>query len=199
MSKSAGGFTTLRDLVGSGHDPLAVRYFLMANAHYRSKLKLSGEALHAAGEQVRRLRDFADRVRRSTPHEVDDSVFSHRVDDAAARYREAVDDDLNLPQGLGMVFDLVREANAAMDANDVGEEGRARLLALIELVDAHLDVMSAQEPGLEQEIERLIGEREAARKAKDFKRSDSIREELRAKGIVLEDGKDGVRWRREAP
>ena len=196
MSKSAGGFTTLRDLTSSGHDPLAVRYFLMANAHYRSKLKLSGDALHAAGEQVRRLRDFADRVRRFAPQEVDDTAFSHRVDEAAARYREALDDDLNLPQGLGMVFDLVREANAAMDANDVGEEGRARLLALIELVDAHLDVMSAEEPGLEQEIERLIAEREAARKAKDFKRSDSLRDELRAKGIVLEDSKDGVRWRR---
>ena len=196
MSKSAGGFTTLRDLIAAGHEPLAIRYFLMANAHYRSKLRLSEEALHAAGEQARRLRDFANRVQRLVPVEVDDAELCRHVDGTAERYREALDDDLNLPQGLGAVFDLVREANAAMDEGAVGEEGRQQLLALIEVVDTHLDVMTAEEPGLEQEVERLIAEREAARKARDFKRSDAIRDELKAKGIALEDSKDGVRWHR---
>jgi cysteinyl-tRNA synthetase len=196
MSKSAGGFTTLRDLIAAGHEPLAVRYFLMANAHYRSRLRLSEEALHAAGEQVRRLADFAGRVRRLVPLEVDDADLCRRVDATAERYREALDDDLNLPQGMGAVFDLVREANTAMDADAVGEDGKQKLLSLIEVVDAHLDVMTSREPGPQKEVERLIAEREAARKARDFKRSDAIRDELKAKGIALEDSKDGVRWHR---
>ena len=196
MSKSAGGFTTLRDLVDAGHDPVAVRFFLIANAHYRARLRLSTEALHASAEQVRRLREFADRVRRTTPGDAADAELSQRVAEVRTGYREALDDDLNLPQGIGLVFELVREANAALDAGRVGAKSHGALLALIDDFDAHLDVVSVDEPGLADEVERLIAEREAARRARDFGRSDQIRDALRQKGIALEDSKDGVRWRR---
>jgi len=199
MSKSAGGFTTLRDLIDAGHDPLAIRFFLIANAHYRSRVRLSPEALHAAAEQVRRLREFTERVNRATPADSEDAELADRTEQVRAGYREALDDDLNLPQGVGLVFDLIREANAALDADRVGPNNKASLLELIDEVDAHLDVMRAEEPGLADEVERLIAEREAARKARDFARSDQIREDLRTRGIVLEDSKDGVRWRRVAP
>ena len=196
MSKSAGGFTTLRDLVDAGHDPVAVRFFLIANAHYRTRLRLSTEALHASAEQVRRLREFADRVRRTAPHDSAGDDFTQRIEEVRAAYREALDDDLNLPQGIGLVFELVREANAALDAERVGVEARAALVALIDDFDAHLDVVRVEEPGLADEVERQIAEREAARQARDFSRSDQIRDELRQKGIALEDSKEGVRWRR---
>jgi len=196
MSKSAGGFTTLRDLVDAGHDPVAVRFFLVANAHYRARLRLSTEALHAAAEQVRRLREFADRVRRSAPGDAADDGLLRRIAEVRSAYREALDDDLNLPQGIGLVFELVREANAALDADRVGTDAREALLAFIAEFDAHLDVVRAEEPGLADEVERLISERETARNARDFARSDQIRDELRQKGIALEDSKDGVRWRR---
>jgi cysteinyl-tRNA synthetase len=196
MSKSAGGFLTLRDLVAAGFDPLAVRFFLIANAHYRQRLRLTTEALHASAEQVRRLRDFADRVQRMEPATVDDEPLISRIAEVRLAYREALDDDLNLPQGVGHVFELVREANAAMDDMRVGEHGRRALLELVEEVDRHLDVLGGEEPGLAEEVERLIAEREAARKAKDFIRADLIREELRERGIALEDSRDGVRWRR---
>ncbi len=199
MSKSAGGFTTLRDLVAAGHDALAVRFFLIANAHYRSRIRLSTEALHAAGEQVRRLRDFADRVRRSDEAGEDNAALIRRIGELRGAYREALDDDLNLPQGVGLVFELVREANAALDDMKVGPGGRRALLELIEEVDGHLDVMGGEEPGLAEEVERLIAEREAARRGKDFARSDQIRDELRSRGIALEDSRDGVRWRRVQP
>ena len=196
MSKSAGGFTTLRDLLAAGHDPLAVRFFLIANAHYRSRIRLSTDALRAAAEQVRRLRDFADRVRRSSPAQGEDEALLMRIAEVRAGYRDALDDDLNLPQGVGLAFELLREANTALDDGRVGERGRSELLALIDDVDAHLDVVRAEEPGLADEVERLIAEREAARAARDFGRADRIRQELRGRGIALEDSKEGVRWKR---
>jgi cysteinyl-tRNA synthetase len=219
MSKSAGGFTTLRDLVAAGHDPLAIRFFLIANAHYRARIRLSSEALHAAAEQVRRLRDFADRLKRSSPSSnqggvtgagsarpvtlrgevpppIEDELFVERVAAVRSGYQEALDDDLNLPQGIGLVFELIREANAALDEGKVGKDGHAALLALMDEVDAHLDVIGADEPGLAEEVERLIAEREAARVARDFARADRLRDELRERGIALEDSKEGVRWKR---
>jgi cysteinyl-tRNA synthetase len=197
MSKSAGGFTTMRDLVAAGHDPLAIRFFLIANAHYRARIRLSNEALHAAAEQVRRLRDFADRLKRSSPSSnKDDETLVQRIAAVRSGYKEAVDDDLNLPQGIGLVFELIREANAALDEGKVGNAAHAALLALMDEVDAHLDVIGADEPGLAEEVERLIAEREAARAARDFALADRLRDELRERGIALEDSKEGVRWKR---
>jgi cysteinyl-tRNA synthetase len=173
--------------------------FLIANAHYRSRVRLSAEALHAAAEQVRRLREFADRVHRSPAAERDDAMLAQRTAGVRDAYRAALDDDLNLPQGVGVVFDHIREANAALDADRVGPLNKAALLALLDDVDAHLDVLRVEEPGLAAEVERLVAEREDARKARDFARADRIREELRGLGIALEDSKDGVRWRRVTP
>lgn len=199
MSKSAGGFTTLRDLLEAGYDALAVRFFLIANAHYRSRLRLSPEALHSAAEQVRRLREFAERVQRAHPAPAEDTELEQKTIAVRAGYREALDDDLNLPLGVGLVFELVREANAALDADRVGMGNKEALRALLSEVDQHLDVIGAEEPGLAEEVERRIAEREEARKARDFATADRIRDELKSRGIALEDSKDGVRWRRVAP
>src|SRR5260221_2832445 len=195
MSKSAGGFTTLRDLIQAGHDPLAVRFFLIANAHYRSRIRLSEDALHAAAEQGRRLRDLADRLRRSADGP-EDAALEPRATSLRELYREALDDDLNLPLGVGLVFDIVREANAALDEGPLGQATRRAVLGLLEDADAHLDVLGAEEPGLAAEVEGLIARRETARKARDFKTADEIREQLRVRGVALEDSKEGVRWRR---
>jgi cysteinyl-tRNA synthetase len=196
MSKSEGNFTTLRELRAAGHDPLAVRLFLLGNAHYRSKLRLTDEGLHGAAEQLRRLRDFADRVRRWEPGlRADDGALFASVEDARAAYRAALDDDLNLPAGLGHVFELVREANGALDAGRVGPASREALLALLSDVDAHLDVLREERVSLDEAVERLIAEREEARRTRDFATADRIRDELRERGIVLEDSRDGVRWK----
>jgi cysteinyl-tRNA synthetase len=169
------------------------------HTHYRQRIRLSAEALHASAEQVRRVREFSERVHRTRPAESDDADLIRRIGEVRAAYREALDDDLNLPQGVGHVFELIREANAALDETRVGADGRQALLALIEEVDGHIDVLGGEEPGLAEEVERLIAEREEARRAKDFARADRIREELRQRGIALEDSRDGVRWRRVLP
>ena len=196
MAKSAGDFTTLRDLLEAGHDPLAVRLFLLGSAHYRSRLRLNDEALHGAAEQLRRLREFADRIRRSEPGlRADDAALFQATQDVRDAYREALDDDLNLPEGLGRVFELIREANAALDGGRVGPAAHEALLALLDDVDAHLDVLSVEATTLDAALEQLIAERENARRARDFATADRIRDELRDRGVVLEDSRDGVRWK----
>jgi cysteinyl-tRNA synthetase len=200
MSKSLGNFTTIRELLAAGHDPLAVRLFLLGNAHYRQRMPLSEKGLHDAAAQLRRLRDFAGRVRRAEPGlRVDDSALFQTVREARDAYRAALDDDLNLPEGLGQVFEVVREANVALDADRVGPAALAALLGLLDDVDAHLDVLGQnqgeEQATLDEAVERLIREREEARSARDFATADRIRDELRERGVVLEDSRDGVRWK----
>ena len=196
MSKRLGNIATLRDLLDAGHDPLAIRFFLMANAHYRSKLRMDEDAIRAAGEQVRRLRDFSQRVDRFEPAVVDDEGLLASLAGTRAAYRAALDDDLNLPQGVGFLFDAVRESNAAIDRAEAGPAAKAAMRALLDDADRHLDVLGGGKIELEEEVERLIAEREAARAGRDFARADAIREELRAQGILLEDAKEGIRWRK---
>ncbi len=198
MSKSAGGFTTLRDLVEAGHDPLAIRFFLIATAHYRTRLNLSDAALHSAAEQVRRIRDLAARLAAAPTADVDSQSLVESAAQARAAYRAALDDDLNLPKGAGHLFDFVREANTALDAGPISETALAVSRGVLADADAHLDVLG-EASRLDADVEQLIASREEARKARDFKRADEIRDELRAKGIALEDSKDGVRWRRVSP
>src|SRR5579875_1074327 len=197
MSKSVGNIVTLRDLTDAGYGPLAVRFFLIGNAHYRSKLRLTETALHAAAEQVRRLQDLAERLRRLEPGlRSDDAALYEDALDARDAYLEALDDDLNLPAGLGHVFEVVRKANAALDAGVVGPASREALLHLLETVDAHLDVLRQEDVELDDELRSLIAEREQARQARDFSRADRIRDQLRNRGVLLEDTRQGVRWRR---
>ena len=196
MSKRLGNIATLRDLTDAGHDPVAIRFFLLANAHYRTRLRVDEEAIRGAAEQVRRLRDFSDRVARLAPPNVDDGELAARLEEARRRYREALDDDLNLPQGVGFLFDAVRESNSAIDRGEAGSAAVAVMRALLDDADRHLDILRVEEVVLEAEIERLIAERQEARARRDFARSDAIREELRAKGVLLEDSKEGVRWRK---
>ncbi len=201
MHKSLGNFVTLGDLVAAGHDPLAVRLFLIGNAHYRSRQQLEEPPLRSAAEQVRRLRELFDRLRGwSPPEAVDDGRLVASVRAARARYREALDDDLNLPRGLGAVFESVREANAALDSGGAGEAARTELLGLLEDVDRHLDVLAVAEERADLRLVAAINERERARARGDFARADAIRDRLRTEGIVLEDLPDGVvRWRRVQP
>ncbi|MEP7106244.1 MAG: cysteine--tRNA ligase [Chloroflexota bacterium] len=196
MSKSLGNIASLRDLLAAGHDPVAIRFFLIAGAHYRSPLRFDEAGLHSADEQVRRLRDAHRRLQETSRTAAGDATLTREAQEAHARYRAALDDDLNLPQGLGHVFDAVRSANATLDRGEVGEPARVALLEMLEAADAHLDVLRSDGDTLEPELQRLLDAREAARAAHDFATADRLRDELKERGVALEDSRSGVRWRR---
>lgn len=197
MSKSSGNFLTLNDFLAAGHDQVSIRFHLMAGAHYRQRTHLSDGTIRAAAEQVRRLRELEQRLHLLNPRPgLDDAAIYETALDGLDAYREALDDDLNLALAVGHLFEVVRAANSALDAGRVGTAGREALQQLLEAADAHLDVLRTGEESLDEEVEKLIEQREEARRRRDFATSDRIRDELRGRGLVLEDSREGVRWKR---
>jgi cysteinyl-tRNA synthetase len=195
MSKSLGNQFTLRDLLAKGYDPLAIRYLLLAT-HYRRQLNLTFEGLEAAGAAVTRLADFYRRVGEYEADGSDD--LAQTIGAASATFEAALGNDLGIAEALAAVFDLVTAANRAMDANGLSAAGRKTLHATLDSFDEVLDVFHPTPAVLDEEIERLIAEREEARRAQDYARADAIRDRLAAAGVVLEDTPSGVRWKRGA-
>jgi cysteinyl-tRNA synthetase len=186
MAKSSGKVLTLDDLVAGGVEPLAFRYFLL-NAHYRQELHWNGEALEGARNAYQRLVRRAAELRAGTSSRGAELVPGFRE-----RFRAALRDDLNTPQGLAVVWEVVR-------SDELGDVEKSALLAGFDEV-LGLDLARAQiaaEPELPEGAAALVREREAARKARDFARSDALRAELRDTwGILVEDGPRGQTWRR---
>ncbi|MFW6164121.1 MAG: cysteine--tRNA ligase [Planctomycetota bacterium] len=191
MSKSKGNFYTLRDLVEQGHSPVAIRYLLLSS-HYRQPLNFTMEGLEAAATAVHRINDFVARLDEAPEADGGPDV-AERCETAKEHFAAALDDDLNVSQALAAVFDFMHEINrlqlTAVSAEPVREA--------MQYFDRVLDVLDKPEDQvLDEEVERLIEERQAARKARDFERADAIRDQLDAQGIILEDTPQGVRWRR---
>lgn len=200
MAKSLGNFHTLRDLVEQGARPSAVRYLLGATVHYRKKLNFAPDSLHASTESVDRIAAFRDRLLDLRPRKGDGGPVVLLADRAAREFDDALDDDLNLPEGMGVFFSALRDANAMLDSGAVDSRGRDALLALVEHVDDILGVLPLvdreRETALTSEVRELLEERARARAARDFARSDALRDELASRGIGVEDTAQGQRWRR---
>jgi len=198
MSKSIGNVVTLRDLLARGHEPEAVRYVLSSQP-YRTKLNFTMDTLHAAETAIERLRNFQLRLRTEKFPEGDNEAVGGRTRAAIHAFREALDDDLNTAEALGVVFEYLREANSAMDAGRFRTGNAAAANELLELFDSVFDVLrpTAAAGGIaDAEVDALIAERNAARKARNFARADEIRRRLADAGVILEDTKDGTRWKR---
>jgi cysteinyl-tRNA synthetase len=227
MSKSLGNFFTPRDLVLKGHKPSSIRYSL-TSVPYRNQLNFTWDGLRQAATSVDRLRNF--QLRLSTGHfmEGTNPAMAKLAQDAVTGMRAALDDDLNTAQAQAALFEMVRAANAAIDAGEMRKSDVPALLGAIEKFDEIFAVVAdddapkikaildwARAEGHEKditpealalagsaqlsdaEIETKIAEMEAARKARNFKVSDALRAELIAAGILVENTKDGIRWRRK--
>jgi cysteinyl-tRNA synthetase len=199
MSKSLGNFYTLRDLLALGYAPETVRY-LLASVPYRNKLNFTMDGVKAAATAIDRLRNFELRLKSEKFAAAGHAAAEERAAAATARFRETMDDDLNTAGALGVVFEFLRDTNSAMDAGQFGAENVASAQAFLALFDSVFDVLrpTVTAGGLSDEaIEALIAERVSAKKARNFGRADEVRKELEAQGIVLEDTKDGTRWKRK--
>lgn len=199
MSKSLGNFYTLRDILSRGWAPEAIRYLLIS-APYRKQLNFTFDGLKAAAAAIERLRNFQTRLETERFDSGVDEEQEQRAARALADYHEGLDDDLNTADALGAVFEFIRETNIAMDQGRFREGNRASAKKLLEDFDLVFDVLrpTLSEGALsDEEVEALLRERTEAKKARDFARADQIRAMLLEKGIVVEDTRDGVRWKRK--
>src|SRR5256885_808836 len=211
MSKSLGNFFTLRDLFAKGYKPSALR-FSLASVPYRRQLNFTFDGLQQATSAVERLRNFSDRLAQGKFSPGQQPGMSDRIAQAARDFDAGLSDDLNTAQALAAAYDLVREANVAIDKGEFRQDDAAAANHFLSDVDQVFAVLqdndaakltelgySSGAPGLnDAEVEKLVAGRQSARKRRDFASSDRIRQELADHGIILEDNRDGsVRWKRK--
>ena len=200
MSKSLGNFFTVRE-IGEKYDLQVLRFFML-NAHYRSPLNFSAELMEASKNALDRIITCVEQLKHllETAPKTDmtetEEKFKEEVQGFVIKYEEAMEDDFNTADAIAAIFELVKFANTKAD----GESTEAFVTYLLDTIVHLSDVMgllvNKEAEVLDEDIERLIAERQAARKEKNFKRADEIRDELAAMGIILKDTREGVQWKR---
>ena len=201
MSKSLGNVYTIAEIAARGHRPSALRYLLLSS-HYRKQLNFTWTGMDQAEEAIRRIVDFRARLETVAGSGVHTRV-AEQVAKARDAFRAALEHDLNTAAALAAVFDLVRDVNAAIDAQEISVSEARAVADAIDRFDQVLGVVSLRQaedsepPVPVEEIERLIGERRAARERRDFAAADNIRRELADRGVLLEDNAAGTRWKKK--
>lgn len=203
MSKSLGNFFTVRDILKE-YEGRVLRFFMLS-AHYRTPLNFSKEIMEANKASLQRIITCCSRLNElydsSTIGQDEDAEISDELYEKLNGFRQAfcdnMDDDFNTAGAIGTIFELVKFINQNADEKTSGADLFAMRNALLELTEVLGIDITENKGSLDDDIEALIYERQDARKAKDFKRADEIRDELKRQGIILEDTKDGVKWHRE--
>jgi cysteinyl-tRNA synthetase len=195
MAKSKGNFFTVRELIEEGHDPLVLRYMLMS-VHYRKQLNFSDESLLQAKGALGRLKDFLYRLHSDSFSEGRSNEVEGILSRAQKTFEDSLDDDLNISGALGALFEMIYQLNKLADKAQIGAEDVRAIETLIRKMDHVFAVASFPETTIPAEIDALIQKRNEARRKKDFKTADEIRNHLLAQGIVLEDTPGGTRWKK---
>ena len=199
MSKSLGNFFTVRE-IGEKYDLQVLRFFMLS-AHYRSPLNFSADLMEAAKNGLERICTAAETLKRLSDNasgdmSAEEKELFAKTDAYVEKYEAAMDDDFNTADAIAAVFEFVKYANTNASADNSKEYLDALYQRLYQLCDVLGIVIEKEEEILDEEIEKLIEERQAARKAKDFKRADEIRDQLQEMGIILKDTREGVTWKR---
>lgn len=200
MSKSAGNFFTVRD-ISEKYDLQVLRFFMLS-AHYRSPLNFSAELMEAAQNGYDRIVTSVSNLGYLLENAVSDTISEEEgkllkeAEEFITSFDEAMDDDFNTADAIAAIFDLVKFVNVHAKAACSKEFLKALKEEIIMLSDICGLIVEKKQEMLDSDIEALIEERQAARKAKDFTRADEIRNELLDKGIILEDTREGVKWKR---
>jgi cysteinyl-tRNA synthetase len=198
MAKSLGNFYTLRDVLAMGYTPEVIRYQLAA-VPYRKKLNFTFDGLKAAATSIDRLRNYKLRLETAKLADGVNEKLIARTSGATKAFDDALDDDLNTAEALGAVFEYIRDTNTAMDSGEFLNGNTPAAFEFLTRFDSVFDVLkpTSSADGLsDADVESKIAERNAAKKSKDFSRADQVRRDLAAQGIILEDTKEGVRWKR---
>ena len=195
MSKSLGNFFTVREIAEKY--PLQVIRFFMLSAHYRSPLNFSADLVEASKNGLERILTAVDRLKSisGTEGEVDKAV-ADEMDAFVKKYEAAMDDDLNTADAISVIFELVKYANVNVTEESTKATVELVLNTVTKLCDILGIITEKKKEILDSDIEALIEERQAARKAKNFARADEIRDQLSNMGIILEDTREGVKWKR---
>lgn len=200
MSKSLGNFRTVRQ-IGEQYDLQVLRFFML-NAHYRSPLNFSADLMEAAKNSLERILEAAGKLSDRKDNAAAENITEEELallkeaEGFVTKFEAAMDDDFNTADALAAIFELVKFANTNVNENSSKEFAAGLYEELFKLSDVLGLKIEKKEEILDKEIEDLIQERQAARKAKDFKRADEIRDELLKKGIILKDTREGVKWQR---
>jgi cysteinyl-tRNA synthetase len=191
MSKSKGNFYTLRDLLKLGLNPKAIRYVFL-NVQYRQPLNFTFESVRDAEKTLQGVQNFIDRLRSIKEVKANDSI-KIIVDSSMQAFIDAMDEDLNVPEGMKNVFEFIRKVNKLADEGEVGVNAATQALDFLKKIDSVMGVFDFSEKFFElnTEQETLIKEREVARKNKDWKKSDELRQKIKELGLELVDNKDG--------
>jgi cysteinyl-tRNA synthetase len=197
MSKSKGNYYTFRDVAAKGFSAAAVRYFLLS-VPFRKQLNFTFDALQGAEKTVESLRDFRARLEEAKTDLGRNDAVHHATEQALKDFEAGMDDDLNTSVALAAIHELTRLVNPVLTRGQLLEDNKREVMAAIEKFDSVLNIFGKpQRELLDEEIQALIDERQEARHRRDFARADQIRDELAERGIVLEDTKDGVRWKKK--
>lgn len=197
MSKSKGNFFTFRDLREQGYSPLAIRYLLLS-VPYRKQLNFTFEGLQGAESTIERLQNFRRLVREAHIGSGSDSEIAALISSALREFEASMDDDFNTANALAAIHNLVREINIVLADDGLKADEQVAVLKALGQFNSVLGILGDEKVEiLDADIDALINERQMARQQRNFKRSDEIRDLLAEKGIILEDTKDGVRWKRK--